>query len=45
MTPDYNAYIISKTIHSFRIGLYPTTKKVNKKIISENWINFLMKLL
>jgi site-specific DNA-adenine methylase len=40
MTTDYNAYIISKTIYSFRMGLYPTTKKVNKKIISENWINF-----
>ena len=43
MTTDYNAYIISKTIYAFRMGLYPTTKKVNKKIISENWINFFNK--
>ena len=40
MNTEYNAYIISKTIYSFRIGLYPTTKKVNKKIIGENWINY-----
>ena len=43
MKTDYNAYIISKTIYNFRMGLYPTTKKVNKKIISENWINFFNK--
>ena len=41
MKTEYNAYIISKTIYAFRYGLYPTTKKVNKKIISENWINYL----
>jgi DNA adenine methylase len=40
MKTDYNAYIISKTISSFRYGLYPTTKKPNKKIISDNWINY-----
>ena len=40
MNTEYNAYIISKTIYSFRMGLYPTTKKVNKKIIGENWINY-----
>ena len=31
MKTEYNAYIISKTISAFRYGLYPTTKKVNKK--------------
>ena len=45
MKTEYNAYIISKTIHSFRYGLYPTNKKVNKKIISENWINFFNKAI
>jgi site-specific DNA-adenine methylase len=40
MDTEYNGYIISRTIHSFRYGLYPTTTKVNKKIISENWIKF-----
>ena len=38
MNIKYDAYVISKTVSSFRYGLYPTTKK---KIISENWINYL----
>ena len=27
MNTEYNAYIISRTIYSFRYGLYPTTTK------------------
>ena len=37
---DYLKYVISKRIHSFRHGLYPTNKKIILKEISENWINF-----
>ena len=44
MNKEYNAYIISKTINAFRYGLYPTVKTPHKKIISENWINFLIML-
>ncbi len=40
MKNEYNGYIISRTVHSFRYGLYPTTKKIIKKIISPNWINY-----
>ena len=40
MNTEYNEYIISRTIHAFRYDLYPTTTKVNKKIISENWIKY-----
>ena len=40
---DYLKYIISRRIHSFRYGLYPTTKKIILHEISNNWINFLNK--
>jgi hypothetical protein len=33
-------FIISKRIHTFRIGLYPTTKKIIASPITDNWINF-----
>lgn len=37
---EYNKYVISKRIHSFRHGLFPTTKKIILHDISINWINF-----
>ena len=40
MKNEYNTYIISRSIYGFIYGLYSTTKKVNKKIISENWIKY-----
>jgi site-specific DNA-adenine methylase len=43
MLTEYIPYIISQRIHSFRRGLYPTTKKIILKEISENWINFFNK--
>jgi hypothetical protein len=43
MFTEYIPYIISRRIHSFRMGLYPTTKKIILKEISEPWINFFKK--
>ena len=43
METEYIPYIIARRIHSFRKGLYPTTKKIILKEISEPWINFLKK--
>ena len=38
---EYIPYIIARRINAFRYGLYPTTKKINLKTISNNWIDFL----
>ena len=43
MMTEYIPYIIARRIHSFRLGLYPTTKKIILKEISEPWINFFKK--
>jgi hypothetical protein len=43
MMTEYIPYIISQRIKAFRRGLYPTTKKVILKEISEPWINFFNK--
>jgi hypothetical protein len=43
MQTEYIPYIISRRIHSFRNGLYPTTKKIILKEISELWIDFFKK--
>jgi len=43
MITEYTPYIISRRIHSFRNGLYPTTQKIILKEISEPWINFFKK--
>jgi len=40
---DYLKYVISKRIHSFRHGLYPTNKKIILHEISDNWKDFLNK--
>ncbi len=40
MMAEYIPYIIARRIHSFRMGLYPTTRKIILKEISEPWINF-----
>ena len=40
---NYLKYVISKRIHNFRHGLYPTNKKIILKEISDNWIEFLNK--
>ena len=40
---DFLKYIISKRIHSFRHGLFPTNKKIILKEISDNWKEFLNK--
>ena len=37
---DYLKFIISRRIHSFRYGLYPTSKNIILHEISNNWINF-----
>ena len=39
---DYLKFIVSRRIHAFRYGLYPT-KKIILHEISNNWINFLNK--
>lgn len=39
---DYWSYIIGKRIHSFRYGMFPTTKKIILSKISDNWLEFLM---
>lgn len=38
---DYWSYIIGKRIHSFRYGIFPTTKKIILSKISDNWLEFL----
>ena len=43
MMTEYIPYIISRRINAFRYGLYPTTKKIILKEISESWINFFKK--
>jgi site-specific DNA-adenine methylase len=43
MRNEYIPYVITRRIHGFRFGLYPTTKKIILKQISENWINFFHK--
>ncbi len=43
MMTEYIPYIISQRIKAFRRGLYPTTKKIILKEISEPWINFFNK--
>ena len=40
---DYLKYVISKRIHSFRHGLYPTNKKIILHEISDNWKTFFNK--
>ena len=42
-TDDYLKYVISKRIHSFRHGLYPTNKKIILHEIGENWEKFFFK--
>jgi hypothetical protein len=44
MMTEFIPYIIAHRIHSFRMGLYPTTKKVKLKEFSEPWINFFEKI-
>ena len=38
---EFLKYIISRRIHAFRNGLYPTTKKIILRPISDNWLKFL----
>ena len=40
---NYLKYVISKRIHAFRDGLYPTTNKIILHEITENWKDFLNK--
>ena len=40
---EFLKYVISKRIHNFRNGLYPTTKKIILREISDNWKEFLNK--
>ena len=42
---DYLKYIISKRIHNFRHGLYPTNKKIILHEISDNWKEFFNKAI
>ncbi len=42
MMTEYIPYIVSQRIKAFRRGLYPTTKQIIFKEISEPWINFLI---
>jgi site-specific DNA-adenine methylase len=37
---DYLKYVISRRIYFLRYGLFPTTKSITLKTISNNWINF-----
>ena len=37
---NYLKYVISRRIYFIRYGLYPTTKKINLKTISNNWVDF-----
>ena len=37
---DYWSYVIGGRIHSFRNGMYPTTKKIIIKPIPDKWIDF-----
>ena len=43
MLTEYIPYIISQRIKAFRRGLYPTTRKIILKEISDTWINFFNK--
>ena len=43
MMTEYIPYVIARRIHSFRMGLYPTTKKIILREIAEEWINFFKK--
>jgi site-specific DNA-adenine methylase len=40
---EYLKYVISRRIHSFRNGLYPTTKKIILHEITANWKDFFNK--
>ncbi len=40
---DYLKYVISKRIHSFRHGLYPTNKNIILHEITDNWKDFFNK--
>ena len=40
---DFEGWILSKRIHSFRYGLFPTNKKIILKEISPNWVKFFEK--
>ena len=40
---DYLKYVISKRIHSFRHGLYPTNKNIILHEITDNWKEFFNK--
>lgn len=40
---DYLKYVISKRIHSFRHGIFPTNKKIILHEITDNWKEFLNK--
>jgi hypothetical protein len=42
---DYLKYVISKRIHSFRHGLYPTNKNIILHEITDNWKECLINLL
>ena len=41
LNTDYWSYIIGRRIHSFRYGMFPTTKKIILSKISDNWLEFL----
>ena len=38
---DYLKYVISRRIYFIRYGLFPTTKQITLKTISNHWIDFL----
>jgi hypothetical protein len=42
---EFLKYVISKRIHSFRYGLYPTNKKIILHEITDNWKEFLNKAI
>jgi site-specific DNA-adenine methylase len=42
---EFLKYVISKRIHAFRHGLFPTTKKIILRKITPNWIDFLNKAI
>ena len=37
---DYLKYVISRRIYFIRYGLFPTTKQITLKTISNNWLDF-----
>ena len=42
---DYLKYVISKRIHNFRNGLFPTNKKIIIREISDNWKEYFNKAI